>query len=62
MEYNFADTCRQISSYFADLANAYERDKQITKQRLDLHDREIVNNIETKKKVLAILQEDLNGI
>ena len=62
MEYDFADTCRQISRHFADLADAYEKDKNIIKVRLDLHDREIVNNIETKKKMLAILQEDLNGI
>ena len=62
MEYNFADTCRQTSRHFADLADAYEKDKDIIKVRLDLHDREIVNNIETKKKMLAILQEDLNGI
>ena len=62
MEYKFAEACRHISRYFADLADAYERDQQTTKQRLDLCDREIVNNIETKKKMLAILQEDLNGI
>ena len=47
MEYNFADTCRQISRHFADLADAYEKDKNIIKVRLDLHDREIVNNIVT---------------
>ena len=62
MEYNFADTCRRISRHFADLADAYEEDKQITKARLDLHEKEIEHNNETKRKILAALQEDLNGI
>ena len=61
MEYNFADTCRLISQHFADLAEAYEKDKSITKVRLDLHDKEIVKNNETKKRMLEALQEDLNG-
>lgn len=60
MEYNFAATCRQISRHFADLADAYEEDKQITKARLDFHDRELANNKKTKEKILAALQEDLN--
>jgi hypothetical protein len=62
MEYNFANACRLISQHFADLAVAYEEDKQIMKARLDLHDREIEHNNETKRKILTALQEDLNGI
>ena len=62
MEYNFAETCRRISRHFADLADAYEEDKQITKARLDLHERELYKNNETKKRILEALQEDLNGI
>ena len=62
MEYNFADACRRISRHFADLADAYEEDKQITKARLDLHEKEIEHNNETKRKMLAVLQEDLHGI
>ena len=60
MEYNFAMTCRQISQYFADLAEEYEKDMKQIKVRLDLHDREIVKNNETKKRILEALQEDLN--
>lgn len=62
MEYNFANTCREISQYFADLANAYEKDKQIIEARFDFHENEIRNNNETKRKILAALREDLNGI
>lgn len=62
MEYNFADTCRHIAQHFTDLANAYEEDKQIINARLDFHEQEIANNNETKRKILAVLQEDLNGI
>jgi hypothetical protein len=62
MEYNFADTCRLISQHFADLAEAYEKDKSIIKVRLDGHEREIEHNNETKRKILTALQEDLNGI
>lgn len=62
MEYNFADTCRSISRHFADLADAYEEDKQMTKARLDLHQQEIEHNNKIKRKILAALQEDLNGI
>jgi hypothetical protein len=60
MEYNFAETCRQISRHFDYLADAYEKDKQITKARLDFHEKEIVKNNETKKRILEALQEDLN--
>ena len=60
MKYDFADACRQIATYFVDLADAYEKDKQITKARLDGHDKEIVKNNETKKRILEALQEDLN--
>ena len=62
MEYNFANTCRRIAQHFADLADAYEKDMEIVKVRLDAHDREIANNNETKRKILQILQEDVNGI
>ena len=62
MEYNFAETCRLISRHFANLADAYEEDMQITEARLDFHEREIEHNNETKRKILAALQEDLNGI
>ena len=62
MEYNFANTCRLISKHFADLADAYEEEKQITKARLDRHEIEIEHNNETKRKILTALQEDLNGI
>ena len=60
MEYNFAITCRQISQYFADLAEEYEKNMDIIKVRLDMHDKEIVKNNETKKRILEALQEDLN--
>ena len=62
MEYNFAESCRRISRDFAYLADAYEEDKQIIKARLDYQEKKIENNNETKRKILAILQEDLNGI
>lgn len=62
MEFNFVDTCRLISQHFADLADAYEEDMQITEARLDFHEREIEHNNETKRKILVALQEDLNGI
>ena len=61
MEYNFRNTCRELANLFTKLADAYEEDKQITKVRLDLHDKEIVKNNETKKRMLEALQEDLNG-
>ena len=61
MAYNFANTCRLISKYFGDLADAYEKDKQIIEARLDRHDIEIAKNYETKKRILKALQEDLNG-
>lgn len=62
MEYNFANTCRRIAQHFADLADAYEKDMERVKVRLDVHDREIAINNETKRKMLQILQEDVNGI
>ena len=62
MEYNFANTCRRIAQHFADLADAYENDMERVKVRLDIHDREIANNNETKRKMLQILQEDVNEI
>lgn len=62
MEYNFAITCRQISQYFADLAEEYEKDMDIIKVRLDMHDRELEHNNKTKRKILEALQEDVNGI
>ena len=62
MEYNFADTCRRISQHFADLADAYEENIQVIKAKLDSHETEIINNNETKRKILAVLQEDLDGI
>lgn len=61
MEYNFANTCRLLAQHFADLADTYEKDKQNMKARLDLHEIEIFKNNETKKRILEILQEDLNG-
>lgn len=60
MEYNFRNTCKELANLFTQLADAYEEDKQITKARLDLHDKEIVKNNETKKRMLEALQEDLN--
>lgn len=62
MESDFGNVCRQIATYFADLADSYEKDKQNVKTRLDIHDKEIVNNNETKKRIFQVLQEDLNGI
>ena len=62
MESDFANICLNISRYFADLAAAYKEDKQIIKAQLDFHEKEIANNNETKRKILAALQEDLNGI
>ena len=62
MESKFANTCHNISQFFADLAAAYEEDRQTIKAQLDFHEKEIVNNNETKRKILAALQEDLNGI
>ena len=62
MEHNFVDTCRQIARYFDNLADAYDEDKQIIKVRLDEHEKEIEHNNETKRKMLAVLQEDLHGI
>ena len=62
MESDFAYTCRQLAVLFIELAEKYDKDKQTVKTRLDIHDREIVNNNETKKKMFAALQEDLNGI
>lgn len=61
MEHNFVDTCRQIARYFDNLADAYDEDKQIIKVRLDEHDKEIVKNNETKKRMVEVLREDLNG-
>jgi hypothetical protein len=62
MEYNFANICRRIAQNFTDLADTYEENKQIIEARLDFHDRELANNNETKRKIFAALQEDLNGI
>lgn len=62
MEYNFTDICLRISQHFADLAAAYEKDNQLIKAQLDFHAKEIANNNETKRKILAALQEDVNGI
>lgn len=60
MEFNFSDICCRIAQHFVDLADAYEKDKQMIKVRLDGHDKEIVKNNETKKRIIEALQEDLN--
>lgn len=62
MEYSFGKTCKELANLFTKLADAYEEDKQIAKARLDLHERELEHNNETKRKILAVLQEDLSGI
>lgn len=62
MEFNFKSTCKELANLFTKLADAYEEDKQITKARLDFHENEIEHNNKTKRKILAALQEDLNGI
>ena len=60
MEYNFANTCRLIAQYFANLAEAYEKDKQDLTARCDYLTEEVSKNNATKRKILAALQEDLN--
>ena len=60
MEFKFSEICRNIAQRFADFADAYEKDKLITSDRLDNHEKEITDNIKTKRKILAVLQEDLN--
>ena len=53
--------CRQIANLFKELAETYEKDQQQVAIRLDEHSIEIVKTNETKRKILEILQEDLNG-
>lgn len=60
MEYNFADTCRQIAALFMELADAYEEDKLSLIARYDYLDNEVNKTKETKRKMLKALQEDLN--
>ena len=61
MEYNFADTCRLLADLFMELAKTYEKDLQQIEARLNNHINEIAKTKETKRKILEILQEDLNG-
>lgn len=61
MEYNFADTCRQIAALFTELADAYKEDKLSLIARYDHLDNEINKTNEIKRKMLKALQEDLNG-
>ena len=60
MESNFANTCRRIAQQFADLANAYEKDKHALMARCDYLTNEVSKNNEVKRKLLAVLQEDLD--
>lgn len=61
MEYNFADVCHHIAAYFNELAKAYEHDKQDITARCDYLTEEVEKNKATKRRILAALQEDLNG-
>ena len=58
---DFQMICRQIANLFKELAETYEKDQQQVAIRLDEHSIEIVKTNETKRKILEILQEDLNG-
>lgn len=60
MEYNFADTCRQLADLFMELAKTYENDKQYIRARCDYLTEEVEKNNVTKRKILAALKEDLN--
>ena len=62
MEYNFADACRHIATGLIELAEVYERDQQQIEERLNNHVMEIAKTKETKRRILEVLQEDLNGI
>lgn len=58
---DFQMICHQIANLFKELAETYEKDLQQIEKRLDNHANEIVKTKETKRKILEILQEDLNG-
>jgi hypothetical protein len=60
MEYNFANACRLIAQHFANLADAYEKDKRDLTARCDYLTNEVGKNNEVKRKILAVLQEDLD--
>ena len=66
MEYNEELELRQVMSTFK--AGIAQLEDYLIKKNLEYQDRfsvienELHKNIKTKEKILAILQEDLNGI
>lgn len=62
MEYNFENLCYELSQIFANLGEEYAKDKAFHENKIDMLEREVHRNNETKRKLLEILQEDIDGI
>lgn len=62
MEYNFEKLCYELSQMFANLGVEYAKDKAFHETKINMLEREVHRNNETKRKLLEILQEDINGI
>ena len=62
MEYSFENLCYELSQIFANLGEAYAKDKSFYENKMNMLEREVHRNNETKRKLLEILQEDINGI
>ena len=58
---DFQMICRQIANLFKELAETYEKDQHNLIARYDYLNHKVDKTNETKRKILEILQEDLNG-
>ena len=62
MEYSFENLCYELVQMFTCLGEEYATDKSFHENKMNMLEREVNKNNETKRKILTALQEDLNGI
>ena len=62
MEYSFENLCYELAQMFVHLGEEYAKDKSFHEGKMNMLEREMNKNNETKRKLLQILQEDVNGI
>lgn len=62
MESEFSYNCRKLAGLFIELADAHDKGMAALNNRVSHLESEANKNYETKKKIFAVLQEDLNGI
>ena len=62
MEYSFENLCYELAQMFTSLGAEYAKDKSFYESKMNMLEREVNKNNATKRKLLQVLQEDIDGI